>query len=63
MEDSNVYEEPTVVYVGDSNQSANARSLIKAGYAILVGGVAVAVAAGAGLWVYGAAWFWCDPYW
>ncbi len=59
----NYYEEPSVVYVGDTNQSANARSLIKAGYAILVAAAAVAVAAGGGLWVYGAAWLWCDPYW
>lgn len=59
----NYYEEPSVVYVGDTNQSANARSLIKAGYAILVAAAAVAVAAGAGVWVYGAAWLWCDPYW
>lgn len=63
MNEHDEYEEPTVMYIGETDQSANARSLIKAGYAILVGGVAVAVAAGAGIIVYGAAWFWCDPYW
>lgn len=57
----NGYQEPSVEYVGDTDQSAKAVSLVKSGYAILVGAAAVAI--GGGLWVYGVTWFWCDPYW